>query len=477
MLGSVSKFFSKVVGNKSDRDIKAIMPLVENIKSEYSKLENISNDQLRAKTIDFKTKIKASYLDENAEIAKIKEEIDTLEDVDKKEDLYKQIDEIEKTIIEKIEATLMEILPEAFAVVKETARRFSENEKVEVTANDMDKDFAAQKDSVEIIGNNAYYHNVWMAAGGEVKWNMIHYDVQLIGGIVLHQGKIAEMATGEGKTLVATLPVYLNALAERGVHLVTVNDYLARRDSEWMGPIFEFHGMTIDCIDKHQPNSEERRKAYLADITYGTNNEFGFDYLRDNMSRSSEDLVQRKHHYAIIDEVDSVLIDDARTPLIISGPTPKGDIHEFSELKPRVEKLVSAQRRLITTLLADAKKKFHSEDQAQGKEAKKLEEAASMALLRSYRGFPKNKALIKFLSEPGIRAKLQKTENYYLQDQGKEMHIVDEALYFTIDEKNNTIELTERGLDLISESGDDKSFFILPDINLSIADLEKQAIR
>ena len=476
MLGSVSKFFSKIVGNKSDRDIKAIMPIVENIKSEYAKLANISNDQLRAKTSEFKNKIKASYQEENDQIAKIKKEIDGIEDVDKKEDLYKEIDQIEKTITEKIESTLMEILPQAFAVVKETAKRFTENEKVEVTANEMDKNFAAQKDSVEIIGNNAYYHNSWMAAGGEVKWNMIHYDVQLIGGIVLHQGKIAEMATGEGKTLVATLPVYLNALAERGVHLVTVNDYLARRDSEWMGPIFEFHGMTIDCIDKHQPNSEERRKAYLADITYGTNNEFGFDYLRDNMARTSEDLVQRKHHYAIVDEVDSVLIDDARTPLIISGPTPKGDIHEFYELKPRVEKLFAAQKKLITTLLADAKKQFHSEDQAQGKEGKKLEEDASMALLRSYRGLPKNKALIKFLSEPGIRQKLQKIENHYLQNQGKEMHIVDEALYFTIDEKNNTIELTEKGLDLISESGDDKNFFILPDINLSIADLENQSI-
>lgn len=476
MIGSINKLFGKILGNKSDRDIKAITPLVEQIKAEFSKLADISNDQLRAKTAEFKSRIKTAYQADSERISKLKLEIDQLEDVDKKESLYKEIDQIEKSITDTIEATMMEILPEAFAVVKETARRFTNNEKVEVTATDMDRDFAAKRDSIEIVGDKAYWHNRWNAAGTEVVWNMIHYDVQLIGGITLHQGKIAEMATGEGKTLVATLPVYLNALAERGVHLVTVNDYLAKRDSEWMGPLFEFHGMTIDCIDKHQPNSEERRKAYLADITYGTNNEFGFDYLRDNMARSSEDLVQRKHHYAIVDEVDSVLIDDARTPLIISGPTPKGDIHEFYELKPRVEKLYSAQKRLITTLLADAKKQFHADVTPEGKEGKKKEEEASMALLRSYRGLPKNKALIKFLSEPGVRAKLQKVENYYLQDQGKEMHLVDAELYFTIDEKNNTIELTEKGLDLISESGDDKNFFILPDINLSISDLEKQSI-
>lgn len=477
MLGSINKLFGKILGNKSDRDIKALSPLVEKIKVEYGKLSSISNDQLRAMTADFKSTIRSSYQEEQEKINQLKIEIDALEDVDKKENLYKEVDELEKKIIEKIEETLLNILPQAFAVVKETARRFTENEKVEVTANEMDRNFAALRDSVEIVGDKALWHNRWDAAGTEVVWNMIHYDVQLIGGITLHQGKIAEMATGEGKTLVATLPVYLNALAERGVHLVTVNDYLAKRDSEWMGPLFEFHGMTIDCIDKHQPNSEERRKAYLADITYGTNNEFGFDYLRDNMARSSDDLVQRKHHYAIVDEVDSVLIDDARTPLIISGPTPKGDIHEFYELKPRIEKLHAAQKKLITTLLADAKKAFQGDTNFEGKEGKKKEEEASMALLRSFRGLPKNKALIKFLSEPGIRARLQKVENYYLQDQGKEMHVVDAELYFTIDEKNNTIELTEKGLDLISaESGDDKEFFILPDINLSITDLEKQAI-
>jgi preprotein translocase subunit SecA len=476
MIGSINKLFGKLLGNKSDRDIKSLNPLVEQIKAEFSKLADISNDQLRAKTAEFKARIKAACQPENDKIASLRAEIDQLEDVDKKEALYKEIDQLEKSITATLETTLLEILPEAFAVVKETACRFTNNEKVEVTANDMDRNFAAQRNSVEISGNSAYWHNRWDAAGTEVVWNMIHYDVQLIGGITLHQGKIAEMATGEGKTLVATLPVYLNALAGRGVHLVTVNDYLAKRDSEWMGPLFEFHGMTIDCIDKHQPNSEERRKAYQADITYGTNNEFGFDYLRDNMTKTSEELVQRKHHYAIVDEVDSVLIDDARTPLIISGPTPKGDIHEFYELKPRVEKLYSAQKRLITTLLADSKKQFHAEGTPEGKEGKKLEEEASMALLRSYRGLPRNKALIKFLSEPGIRAKLQKVENYYMQDQGKEMHIVDSELYFTIDEKNNTIELTEKGLDLISESGDDKNFFILPDINLSINDLEKESI-
>ncbi len=477
MLGSINKLFGKILGNKSDRDIKSLAPLVEKIKAEYAKLSSISNDQLRQMTVDFKSTIRAAYQVEQDKINQLKAEIEHLEDVDKKENLYKEIDELEKKVVDQIEATLLEILPQAFAVVKETARRFTENEKVEVTANDMDRNFAAKRDSIEIIGDKALWHNKWDAAGTEVVWNMIHYDVQLIGGITLHQGKIAEMATGEGKTLVATLPVYLNALAERGVHLVTVNDYLAKRDSEWMGPLFEFHGMTIDCIDKHQPNSDERRKAYLADITYGTNNEFGFDYLRDNMARTADDLVQRKHHYAIVDEVDSVLIDDARTPLIISGPTPKGDIHEFYELKPRIEKLHAAQKKLITTLLADAKKAFQSDANFEGKEGKKKEEEASMALLRAFRGLPKNKALIKFLSEPGIRAKLQKVENYYLQDQGKEMHIVDSELFFTIDEKNNTIELTEKGLDLISsESGDDKEFFILPDINLSITDLEKQAI-
>ena len=477
MLGSINKLFGKILGNKSDRDIKSLAPLVEKIKAEYAKLSSISNDQLRQMTVDFKSTIRAAYQVEQDKINQLKAEIDHLEDVDKKENLYKEIDELEKKVVDQIEATLLEILPQAFAVVKETARRFTENEKVEVTANDMDRNFAAKRDSIEIISDKALWHNKWDAAGTEVVWNMIHYDVQLIGGITLHQGKIAEMATGEGKTLVATLPVYLNALAERGVHLVTVNDYLAKRDSEWMGPLFEFHGMTIDCIDKHQPNSDERRKAYLADITYGTNNEFGFDYLRDNMARTADDLVQRKHHYAIVDEVDSVLIDDARTPLIISGPTPKGDIHEFYELKPRIEKLHAAQKKLITTLLADAKKAFQSDANFEGKEGKKKEEEASMALLRAFRGLPKNKALIKFLSEPGIRAKLQKVENYYLQDQGKEMHIVDSELFFTIDEKNNTIELTEKGLDLISsESGDDKEFFILPDINLSITDLEKQAI-
>src|SRR5690606_3624415 len=352
------------------------------------------------------------------------------------------------------------------------ARRFAQNESLEVTASQMDRDIAALKENVEINGDKAIHHNTWLAAGSEITWDMVHYDVQLIGGSVLHQGKIAEMMTGEGKTLVGTLPVYLNALAERGVHLVTVNDYLAKRDSEWMAPLFEFHGFTVDCIDKHQPNSPERRKAYLADITYGTNNEFGFDYLRDDMARSPEDLVQRKHHYAIVDEVDSVLIDDARTPLIISGPTPKGDKHEFHELKPRVEKLVAAQKTFVTNALAQAKKLLSPaiNDEKLSKEA--LEEGG-MALLRAHRGLPKNKALIKFLSEHGIKAILQKTENFYMQEQNKNMPKVDAELFFVIDEKTNSVELTDKGIDLITGTGDDPNFFILPDIGSEVAKIDK----
>jgi len=472
MLGALSKTIKKILGSKADRDIKEVMPIVEQIKAIYPSLAKLSNDELRAKTTAFKKKIQDHIKSEAEEVEKLKAKAEAEENMDVKESIYKQIDEIEEGVDEKIETVLKEILPEAFAVVKETARRFSENKEIKVTANEMDKNIAANRSSVIVEGDQAIWLNKWNAAGAEVEWDMIHYDVQLIGGITLHQGKIAEMATGEGKTLVATLPVYLNALAGRGVHLVTVNNYLAKRDAEWMGPLFEFHGLTIDCIDNHQPNSPERRKAYQADITYGTNNEFGFDYLRDNMSRTPEELVQRKHHYAIIDEVDSVLIDDARTPLIISGPTPKGDKHEFAELKPLVDKLVSAQKRLVTTLIADAKKKLTAES-SDSKEQKKLTEEGGMALLRSYRGLPRNKALIKFLSEPGIKAQLQKTENFYMQDQGKEMHKVDEELFFVIDEKNNSIELTEKGIELISGSNTEDDFFILPDINMELNRIEK----
>ena len=470
MLGALTKTIKKILGSKADRDLKEVTPIVEQIKAIYPSLASLSNDELRNKTTEFKKKINAHIQSELDQIEELKKQIDAESNLDKKEGLYKEVDTIEDGINEKIEVVLKEILPEAFAVVKETARRFTENTSIEVTASQMDRDIAAERDSVSIEGDKAIWQNSWNAAGAEVTWEMVHYDVQLIGGITLHSGKIAEMATGEGKTLVATLPVYLNALAGRGVHLVTVNNYLAKRDSEWMGPLFEFHGLTVDCIDNHQPNSPERRKAYQADITYGTNNEFGFDYLRDNMSRTPEELVQRKHHYAIIDEVDSVLIDDARTPLIISGPTPKGDKHEFHELKPMVDKLVSAQKRLINTLLADAKKKLNAES-SDSKEQKKLAEEGGMALLRSYRGLPRNKALIKFLSEGGIKAQLQKTENYYMQDQSKEMHIVDAELYFVIDEKNNSIELTEKGIELISGT-EDKEFFILPDINMEINKIE-----
>jgi len=471
ILGKVLKTF---LGNKTDRDIKELSPIIDGVAEVYTNLTTLSNDELRAKTSEFKQIIAKKTKANDDEVANLKEKIETNTSlsIGEKEKIYDQIDDLEKETLNLIEEVLEEIQPQAFAVIKETAKRFTENETIEVTATDMDKDIAAERESVVINNNKATYYNKWLAAGSEVKWEMIHYDVQLIGGSVLHQGKVAEMMTGEGKTLVATLPIYLNALAGRGVHLVTVNDYLAKRDSEWMAPIFEFHGLTVDCIDKHQPNSPERRNAYLADITYGTNNEFGFDYLRDNMARSPEDLVQRKHHFAIVDEVDSVLIDDARTPLIISGPTPKGDIHEFHELRPRVEKLFAAQKKYLTTTLADAKKllapiidgeKISKEDQENG----------GLSLLRSHRGLPKNKALIKFLSEQGIKAALQKTENYYMQDQNKEMPKVDEELYFVIDEKTNSVELTEKGVDLITGSGDDADFFVMPDIGNEVAEIEK----
>lgn len=470
-LGKVLKTF---VGSKTDRDYKELAPIIEEVSTVFNTLSTLSNDELRAKTITLKAKVAEKTKAKEDEIKSFKEQIETdlnLSITDK-ESIYTQIDQLDKEILDQVEEVLNEIQGEAYAVVKETARRFTEDKEIEVTATQMDRDMATERDSVEIREDKAIFYNTWLAAGIEVTWEMVHYDVQLIGGRVLHEGKIAEMMTGEGKTLVATLPVYLNALAGRGVHLVTVNDYLAKRDSEWMAPIFEFHGLTIDCIDKHEPNSPERRKAYLADITYGTNNEFGFDYLRDNMARSTEDLVQRKHHYAIVDEVDSVLIDDARTPLIISGPTPKGDKHEFHELKPRVEQLMSAQRKYVQSALSEAKKTLAPliKGEKLGKEG---EESGGMALLRTHRGLPKNKALIKFLSEQGIGSILRKTENFYMQDQSKEMHKVDEELFFIIDEKTNSVELTEKGVDLITGSGDDPKFFVMPDIGMEVAEIEK----
>jgi preprotein translocase subunit SecA len=468
MLDFITKKIANIFGTKSDRDLKEIQPILDKILVEFPKLSGISNDQLRAKTLEFKKRIVEHSSKEQNRIDDIRKTIDTDTSlgIEAKEKLYEEIDELEKVIITNNKEILDELLPEAFAVMKETAKRFKENASIEVTATPMDRDIASKRDSVVIRGDKAIWSNTWDAAGNTVTWDMVHYDVQLIGGIVLHQGKISEMGTGEGKTLVGTLPVYLNALSGRGIHIVTVNNYLAKRDSEWNGPLFEFHGLSVDCIDKHDPNSTQRKQAYSADITFGTNNEFGFDYLRDNMAQSPEDLVQRKHNYAIVDEVDSVLIDDARTPLIISGPTPKGDNQEFGTLKPRIEKIVNAQKMYVNSALADAKKLL-----AEGKEKE-----GGMAILRAYRGLPKNKATIKYLSEPGVRALLQKTENFYMQDQSREMHVVDAELFFIIDEKNNSIELTEKGIELISTSSEDATFFILPDVGAAIAEIEKSKI-
>ncbi len=463
----INNILGKFLGNKSDRDIKEISPIIEKIKSEYQIIKSLSNDDLRAKTNEIRNKITEHIKPENEKIQELKNKIENENiPIDKREIIYNEIDKINTTIDKKIEDILNQILPTAFAIVKDTARRFTENKTIEVTATDFDRNLAAHKDNVEINGDKAIYYNSWIAGGNEITWDMIHYDVQLIGGVVLHQGKIAEMATGEGKTLVATLPIFLNALPGRGVHVVTVNDYLAKRDSEWMGPIFEFHGLSIDCIDYHQPNSEERRQAYLADITYGTNNEFGFDYLRDNMAINPEDLVQRKHNYSIVDEVDSVLIDDARTPLIISGPTPKGDKQLFDELKPKVEKLYAAQKHLVNKIFTEAKKLI-----TEGK----TEEGGKL-LLRSYKGLPKEKPIIKFLSEQGVKSLLLKTENTFLANNGKEMHKITDELFFVIDEKNNSIDLTDKGIDLITDNTEDPSFFILPNIGEEIANIEKDNI-
>ncbi|MBN2347193.1 MAG: preprotein translocase subunit SecA [Bacteroidales bacterium] len=460
----LNSVLSKVFGNKSDRDIKEVMPIVEKVKEQYENIRLLSNDDLRAKTNEIKKYVQEYVQSEQSQIEELKNKIEAGEiDISEVEKLYEKIDKIEKDIDSKLETALNEVLPTAFSIVKETAKRFKENEFIEATATSFDRDLAAKRDSIKIDGDKVRYFQKWMAGGNEITWDMVHYDVQLIGGVVLHQGKIAEMATGEGKTLVATLPVFLNALTGRGVHIVTVNDYLAKRDSEWMGPIFEFHGLSVDCIDKHQPNSEARRKAYNADITYGTNNEFGFDYLRDNMAISPQDLVQRKHNYTIVDEVDSVLIDDARTPLIISGPVPKGDTQEFDELKPKIEKLVNAQRKLVTDILAESKKLIGNGETEQG----------GFKLLQAFKGLPKNKPLIKFLSEQGNKALLLKTENFYMQDNSKNMHKVTDELYFIIDEKLNSIELTEKGIDLVTTSSEEVDFFIMPDIGSEIAELER----
>lgn len=459
----INKILSGFLGNKSERDIKEIMPIVDKIREIYPSITKLSHDELRARSSELRTKVKSSVADLKAEIVRLREEVERTNDFDEKENLYERIDRIEKEMDARLAAVMDEVLPEAFAIMKDTARRFVENDVVEVTANDFDREMAAKYDHVEIKDDKALWHSSWMAGGNRIRWDMIHYDVQLIGGIVLHQGKIAEMATGEGKTLVATLPVFLNALSGRGVHIVTVNDYLSRRDSEWMGPLYQFHGLSVDCIDKHQPNSEARRSAYQADITFGTNNEFGFDYLRDNMALSPEDLVQREHVYAIVDEVDSVLIDDARTPLIISGPVPKGDDQLFEELKPRVENLVNAQRKLVNQVLADARKYL----------AEGSLEKAGFNLLQVYKGLPKHNALIKLLSEQGNKSLLLKTENFYMQENSKNMHFVTDDLYFIIDEKNNSVELTDKGIDLITASSEDPHFFILPDIGSEIAEIER----
>jgi preprotein translocase subunit SecA len=465
MANIFTKSITKIFGNKSDKDIKAVMPYVDKTNEVFAQLQGISNDDLREKTNELRSVLSTRLETIDKELADLHHQVeeDKTLNIHAKEDIFKKIDSLEETRNEELEKVLLDILPDAFAIVKETARRFKENESIEVTANMHDRQYAADHENVEIVNDKAVWSSTWIAAGGEIKWDMVHYDVQLIGGVVLHKGTIAEMATGEGKTLVSTLPSFLNALSGRGVHLVTVNNYLAIRDSEWMAPIFEFHGLTVDCIDKHEPHSEARRKAYNADITYGTNNEFGFDYLRDNMSREPEDLVQRKHHFAMVDEVDSVLIDEARTPLIISGPVPKGDEHEFYDLKPRINKLVEEQRKYVGQLLNDAKKLIAEGDEREG----------GLSLFRVYRGLPKYKPLIKFLSESGNKQILQKTENFYLQDNQKMMPEADMPLFFTIDEKHNSIDLTEKGIDLITGEGEDPKFFILPDIGEEIANLEK----
>ncbi len=464
MIGFISKLFG---GSKSEKDVKSLWPQVSRINEFFNSYQSLSHDQLRAKTTEFRERIAARLAPIDAEIAEKNAKAEGLafNDLMGKDAIYQEVDKLKKKRDEETEAILEAILPEAFAVVKETARRFKENTTLTSTATQLDRDLSVKRDYVKIEGDKAIHSNSWSAAGSLITWNMVHYDVQLIGGMVLHQGKIAEMATGEGKTLVSTLPAYLNALAGQGVHIVTVNDYLARRDQEWNGPIFEWLGVTVDCIDKHQPNTEDRRKAYQADITYGTNNEFGFDYLRDNMVHNADEMVQRKHHYAMVDETDSVLIDDARTPLIISGPVPRGDDQQYHILKPRVQQLVEAQEKIARNCLNEAKKRM-----AEGDDDPK---GGGMQLYRAHRGLPKYGPLIKFLSEPGIKVKMQKTENYYLADQQKEMKRIDEELLFYIDEKNNSVDLTDKGIQMLTRAGEDPDFFVMPDIGMRLAEIEK----
>ncbi|MGN1257705.1 MAG: preprotein translocase subunit SecA, partial [Candidatus Limisoma sp.] len=462
-----TNFLKKLFGNKSDRDLREIRPIVDQINKIYPELAPLSNDELRARVDAIKADIAASKADKEAKIAEIKEEIETL-DYDKREPLWDEIDKIKKDILDILEQQLDKHLPEVFAIVRETARRFKENPTLEVTATQFDRELAAQgKDFITIDGDKAIWQNHWMAGGNEITWDMVHYDVQLIGGIALHKGKISEMATGEGKTLVATLPVFLNALTGNGVHMVTVNDYLSKRDSEWMGPLYQFHGLSVDCIDKHQPNSVERRNAYNADITFGTNNEFGFDYLRDNMAMLPEELVQRSHNYAIVDEVDSVLIDDARTPLIISGPVPKGEDQMFMDFKPNVEKVFNAQKALVTSILVEAKQKLASDD-------KEVHKEGELLLFRAFKGLPKYQPLIKFLSNEGNKSLLLATEAFYMQDNNRQMPVVTDPLYFVIDEKNRTIELTDKGIDVLTGSSDDPQFFVLPNIAEQLSNLENE---
>ena len=471
----IGNFLKKIIGDKNSKDRSTYQPFVDSVNAIYPEIQSCTDNELRNHTNTFIQKISEDKSALEEQLSKLKNEAENPElSIQDKTEIFEKVEKLEKEVDEKIEESLLEILPKAFAVIKETANRWANNGKLVVDAQDFDRELAASKDGITIEGDQAIWLNEWTAAGNKVKWDMVHYDVQLMGGAVLHKGNIAEMQTGEGKTLVATLPVYMNALAKKGAHVVTVNDYLAKRDSEWMGPLYQFHGLSVDCIDKHRPNSKERRAAYMADITFGTNNEFGFDYLRDNMAGHVDDLVQRKHHFAIVDEVDSVLIDDARTPLIISGPTPKGDEHEFHVLKPRIERVVQAQKKYVQQCLNEAKKNLTVISDASGdkNEVKKKLEEGGIALLRAFRGLPKNRALIKYLSEPGIKVHLQKTENFYMQEQGKHMKKIDVELFFTIDEKNNSIQLTDKGIDLVS-GNEERDFFIMPDIGAEIAKLEK----
>lgn len=464
-MASIINVIGKIFGSKADKDLKQLAPYLERIKKEYDRIDKLDHDALRAETLKIKQTIQDYITEDEKQKAILREQLEDVEiEVLKKEALATEVDKLTKKIDEKIEEILDRVLPQVFAIMKSTARRFFQNQTLTVTATDFDRQLSTTKDHVEIKADKAVWHNSWMAGGNRIIWDMVHYDVQLIGGVVLHKGKIAEMATGEGKTLVATLPVFLNALAGKGVHVVTVNDYLSRRDSEWMGPLYEFHGLRVDCLDKHQPNSDERRKAYRADITFGTNNEFGFDYLRDNMAINSDDLVQRKHHYAIVDEVDSVLIDDARTPLIISGPVAKGEDQQFNEFRPIVENLYQAQRSLVQQYLAEAKKLIQEAD----------EENGGKILLRAFKGLPKYNPLIKYLSEPGIKQLLQKTENFYMQDNNKQMHLITDDLYFVIEEQQKSVNLTEKGHDLIARKVSESNFFILPDMGTEISELEKK---